>query len=77
MSTELDRILSPGYLTDLEARSTDEIRSMHGRVLLRPYYYVNGDDARLSGIQAIVCPTDKKVLHGMTDAILMPCAADA
>ncbi len=28
MSTELDRILSPGYLTDLEARSTDEIRSM-------------------------------------------------
>ena len=47
---------------------------MHGRVLLSPYYYASGDDVRLAGIQAIVCPTDKKVLHGMADAVLMPCA---
>ena len=52
----------------------DDIREMHGRVLLRPYYYIDGDDVRLSGIQAIVCPSDKKVLHGMTDAVLVPCA---
>ncbi len=52
----------------------DEIRSMHGRVLLRPYYYVSADDVRLAGIQAIVCPSDKKVLHGMADAVLIPCA---
>ena len=54
----------------------DEIRPMNGRVLLRPYYYAIGEEARLSGIQAIVCPSDKKVLHGMIDAILVPCAVD-
>jgi hypothetical protein len=47
---------------------------MRGRTLLRPYYYVVGSEARLAGVQAIVCPPDKKVLHGMSDAILAPCA---
>ena len=51
-----------------------EVKGMHGRVLLRPYYYVVGDEVRLGGIQAIACPADKKILHGMTDAILVPCA---
>ena len=52
-----------------------EIRPMHGRVLLRPYYYVTGEEeTKLAGIQAIVCPADKKVLHGMVDAVLVPCA---
>ena len=52
-----------------------EIRKMHGRVLLRPYYYVLKDDqTQLAGIQALVCPSDKKVLHGMVDAVLVPCA---
>lgn len=57
--------------------SSDEVKSMHGRVLLRPYYYAIGDETRLGGIQAIVCPADKKVLHGMTDAVLVPCAVRA
>ena len=53
----------------------DEIRHMHGRVLLRPYYYViGGEETKLAGIQALVCPADKKVLHGMVDAVLVPCA---
>lgn len=52
----------------------DEIRPMRGRVLLRPYYYVVDEKTRLAGIQAVVCPPDKKVLHGMVDAILAPCA---
>ncbi|MCY3763630.1 MAG: hypothetical protein OXH50_20485 [Gemmatimonadetes bacterium] len=52
-----------------------EIRRMHGRVLLRPYYYVTGgEETKLAGIQALVCPADKKVLHGMVDAVLVPCA---
>ena len=55
----------------------DEIVAMHGRVLLRPYYYIHGQDARLAGIQAIACPADKKVLHGMSDAVLVPCAVGA
>ncbi|NKB70415.1 MAG: hypothetical protein GKR89_25375 [Candidatus Latescibacteria bacterium] len=55
----------------------DEVQSMRGRVLLRPYYYVIGQDVRLAGVQTIICPADKKILHGMVDAILVPCTAAA
>ena len=51
---------------------------MQGRVRLCPYYFVTGDWDRartqLGGILATVCPADKKIIHGMTDAILAPCA---
>ncbi len=56
---------------------TAEIRAMRGRVLLRPYYYTGPDSVALAGIQVIICPPDKKVLHGMTDAILVPGAVTA
>ena len=29
---------------------------------------------RLGGMQAAVCPADKKILHGMVDSIIVPCA---
>ena len=49
-----------------------------GRVRLCPYYFVHGsiDSARayLGGILATICPPDKKIIHGMQDAILTPCA---
>ena len=51
-----------------------ETRPMRGRVLLRPYYYIVDSEPRLAGVQALVCPPDKKLLHGMSDAILAPCA---
>jgi hypothetical protein len=51
---------------------------MKGRVRLCPYYFVAGDgDAarpQLGGVLATVNPADKKIIHGMTDAILAPCA---
>lgn len=46
---------------------------MQGRVRLSPYYFVTGAKAELGGVLATVCPADKKILHGMTDAILAPC----
>ncbi|HTD85660.1 MAG TPA: hypothetical protein VK850_03710, partial [Candidatus Binatia bacterium] len=50
----------------------------HGRVRLCPYYFVHGqiDSARahLGGVLATICPPDKKIIHGMKDAILAPCA---
>jgi hypothetical protein len=50
---------------------------MPGRVRLSPYYFVAGDGdaarANLCGILATVVPADKKIVHGMTDAILAPC----
>jgi hypothetical protein len=51
---------------------------MPGRVRLCPYYFVTGggDAARasLSGVLATICPADKKIIHGMSTAILAPCS---
>ncbi len=55
--------------------STDGvIRNMSGRVRLCPYYFVVQGKAELGGILATVCPLDKKLIHGMTDAVMVPCA---
>ncbi len=43
-----------------------------GRLRLCPYYFVVGGAARLSGALATFCPPDKKIIHGMTDAALLP-----
>jgi len=52
---------------------------MKGRVRLCPYYFVAGDGdaarAELGGVLATICPADKKIIHGMTDAIFAPCCA--
>jgi hypothetical protein len=56
----------------------NEVVPMKGRVRLCPYYFVagEGDAARpqLGGVLATINPADKKIIHGMTDAILAPCA---
>lgn len=51
---------------------TDNIETFKGRVRLQPYYFVINDEPVLSGVQATVCPADKKVLHGMVDAVVVP-----
>lgn len=60
--------------------SKNEPVPMLGRVRLCPYYFVigEGDAARaeLSGILATICPADKKIIHGMRDAVLAPCAIE-
>ncbi len=52
----------------------NEVRTFSGRARLCPYYFVVGDTTKLGGILATICPADKKLLHGMTDAVLAPCA---
>ena len=51
-----------------------DMQEMACRPLLRPYYFVAGDTVKLGGMQAAVCPADKKILHGMVDSIIVPCA---
>ncbi len=51
----------------------NEMRSFSARVRLCPYYFVVGDTAKLGGILATICPADKKILHGMPDAVMAPC----
>ena len=43
-----------------------------GRLRLCPYYFVVAGEVRLSGALATFCPPDKKIIHGMQDAALLP-----
>lgn len=57
----------------------NQLTPMPGRVRLCPYYFVAGENdaarANLGGVLATICPADKKIIHGMKDAILAPCSA--
>ena len=44
-----------------------------GRLRLCPYYFITDGEARLAGALATFCPPDKKIIHGMQDAVLLPC----
>jgi hypothetical protein len=52
--------------------SSGELKTMKGRVRLCPYFFVEEDRVKLRGALATIAPADKKFLHGMRDAILVP-----
>ncbi len=56
----------------------NEVVPMPGRARLCPYYFVSGEgDAMrptLGGVLATIVPADKKIVHGMSDAVLAPCS---
>jgi hypothetical protein len=58
----------------------NELAAMPGRVRLCPYYFISGDGdaarANLCGVLATICPADKKIIHGMSTAILAPCSSE-
>jgi hypothetical protein len=66
------RLIGHDYLDP----TAGEVRRMRGRVRLCPYYFVGEKTATCGGALATICPDDKKLLHGMTDAILVPAAID-
>ena len=49
-----------------------ELKVMKGRVRLCPYYFVEADGVKLRGALATIAPADKKFVHGMSEAILVP-----
>jgi hypothetical protein len=51
---------------------SNELKTMKGRVRLCPYFFVESDRVKLRGALATIAPADKKFLHGMSDAILIP-----
>jgi hypothetical protein len=67
--------LVPAQWFDFER---EQLVPMQGRVRLCPYYFVNGEGdharANLGGVLATICPADKKIIHGMTEAIFAPCS---
>ncbi len=57
-----------------------ELRPMQGRARLCPYYFVtrlssdnDAGDVKMGGVLATICPPDKKLLHGMSDAVMCAC----
>jgi len=64
------RLFEMDYLDE----GTQTMVRMAGRARLSPYYFVSDGKAELAGILATICPADKKVIHGMKDAIMVPCA---
>jgi hypothetical protein len=56
---------------------TGEVMTMRGRVRLSPYYFIDDNKVALRGALATIVPADKKLLHGMRDAILAPTAVAA
>ena len=73
---ERPRLVESSYF-DFEK---SQLIAMAGRVRLCPYYFVIGEDdaarAHLGGVLATICPADKKLIHGMKDAILAPCSGE-
>lgn len=63
------RLFHPVY------RDDGSLYQMEGRMRLCPYYFVDesAKSANLQGILATLCPADKKIIHGMKDAALLPC----
>jgi hypothetical protein len=55
-------------------QNSGQIETIQSRVRLTPYYFVVGDTTHLAGILATLCPQNKKKIHGMVDAVMVPCA---
>ncbi|BCX46519.1 conserved hypothetical protein [Haloferula helveola] len=56
-------------------RDDGSIETFRGRVRLCPYYFIDGSgETSLGGCLATLAPADKKKIHGMRDAVLLPCA---
>lgn len=58
-----------------ESGATGNAAAKPGRLRLCPYYFVVEGKTRLSGALATFCPPDKKIIHGMQDAALLPSRA--
>jgi hypothetical protein len=54
-------------------RDAGEITTFDGRVRLCPYYFVTGETSvQLGGVLATIAPADKRLIHGMSDAVMAP-----
>lgn len=56
---------------------TGAIETFPARIRLCPYYFITGEQVVLAGALATACPQDKKLIHGMKDAVLAPVASGA
>lgn len=63
-----ERLRHPVYNSD------GKLQEQEGRVRLSPYYFVDQSGPQLCGILCTFCPANKKIIHGMRDAAMLPCS---
>jgi len=69
----LQKFAHPAVVTHpVWSEERGEMREERWKVRLCPYYLVTGEKVALKGALATLCPTDKKLIHGMEDAVLVP-----
>lgn len=57
--------------------ATGEASRFKARTRLCPYYFIQDGKVTLAGVLATACPADKKLIHGMKDAVLAPCQIES
>lgn len=60
------------FESDFWLPGDSDTQTMRSRVRLCPYFFVTQGAVTCGGALATICPSDKKLLHGMRDAILAP-----
>lgn len=54
--------------------ASESITSFEGKLRLCPYYFLHNEQITLSGALATLVPLSKPIIHGMTDAVMVPTA---
>ena len=72
----LQRFAHPGAISHPVWNEREQrMEETRWRLRLCPYYLVTGDRVEMKGALATLCPLDKKIIHGMQDAVLVPVSA--
>lgn len=68
----LQEYRKPCRLTHRVYDDSGTLREEDGRLRLCPFYFVLPDSVEVGGTLATFCPADKKIIHGMRDAAMLP-----
>jgi hypothetical protein len=69
----------PSRVTHPLFDAAGNVADAEGRVRLCPYFFAGTSPSapvELGAILATFCPSDKKIIHGMSDAALLPCTLE-
>jgi hypothetical protein len=67
----LQRYHKPKLLSHVVWKGDEQV-PYQGRARVCPFYVVEQEQAKLQGVLVTLCPADKKIIHGMTDAVRVP-----
>jgi hypothetical protein len=71
----LQRFIKGAIVKQDYVAENDELVTLNGRARVCPYYFVVNDRVTLGGVLVTLVPADKKLIHGMRDAIISPATA--